>query len=157
MDPFADRREALCLLALFSVFLWLSRVGLTGFVSGDKRDSGTDRGPPWPWLSCVPPPGFMRTHTYRHNLYTHTHTLRQHKHILSLSSTRQTVEPSLHSSGILCEQREAGVFVPGMSSPGDPLSRLYSAEMKDQQRLSSPFSLKHTNTTVSPTGVRRVQ
>lgn len=63
-------------------------------------------------------------HTYRHILYN-TNTS-SHSGTLSPSDGR-LLSPSFYSWGIFYEQREAGLFLIGMSSPGDPLSWLYSA------------------------------
>lgn len=95
-------------------------------------------------------------------LHTNTHANTSLSLFCILFSLRLIVEtpisPSFSFSSSLLRdppqtKGEAGLFLPGMSSPGDPPSWLYSALIKDQQRLSSPppFSLSVFNITLSHT------
>lgn len=99
LNPSGDRREALrLLLLLFSPCLWLRRAGLQGFVSADKGDWGP------PCTACLHP------------------TLMHLQHRLSpafFSASLLGLHPSLLSKGLLREQKEACLCLPGMS-PGDP-------------------------------------
>lgn len=70
---------------------------------------------------------YLSKHTYQHILHR---TNTSSRSCVLFSLRRQIVEtpsPSPPSWGILHEQRQAGLFLPGMLSPGDPPSWLYSA------------------------------
>lgn len=117
LNPFGDGRDVLCLLLLFSVFLQHSRLGGRGFCFCETKDWG---------------PTLHRLFTSP-RLHANTNTCcfilnhPTHPHTSAYFSFPPSLQPLL---GEVCEQREAGLFLPwmGLFSINEPPFFLWLAQ-----------------------------